>query len=424
MAARSTSEYLKAGVFLLAGLAGGIGIVVALAGGADLFIKKARYTAYFTLADGADGLKPQSLVKLGGQEVGKVDAIDFDGQLAPTAVRVSFVVFEKITLYKDVDVRLDKPLFGSSSTLNIVSVGTAAAGRADVDTKIQGQLAPGLLAQIGVDKKRVEELFKSLEDGMTKLRNVAGEIEKDYPNYRQRIENTLDSIKTTGDNVTKVIEENRASIKSALELFPSIAADAKATSNDVKAAAEKINIAIDENLPKIRTIIADAEAFSGKLNTQYDAKISQALDKFNKGLEEFEKAGGSADKGINEMRATLAELSPDLRHTAGNLRLSSDQLKLVLADVRRNPWKLLYQPGRKELQQDLLFMSARTYAEAVSELRSATTAMEAIAGAGERGNTAIKPEDYIRLKEQIDEAFKRYEGAERELLERLSREGK
>ena len=424
MAVRSTSEYFKAGVFMLAGLAGAIGIAVALAGGADLFVKKARYTAYFSLTDGADGLKPQSLVKLGGQEVGKVDAIDFDGQLAPTAVRVSFVVFDNITLYKDVDLRLDKPIFGSSSTLNIVSVGTSGAGRADVSTKIHGQLAPGLLAQVGVDKKKVEELFNSLSEGVSKLKNVAAEIEKDYPNYRQRIEATLDSIKGASENITKVIDENRVAIKAAVDQFPAITSDIKATSADVRAAAEKINKAVDESLHKTRAILADAETFAGKLNTQYDEKLGAALDKMNRGLETFEKAGGSADKGINELRATLAELAPDLRHTAGNLRLSSDQLKLVLADVRRNPWKLLYQPGRKELQQDLLFMSARSYAEAVSDLRSATTAMEAIAAAGEKGNTAIKPEDYTRLKAQIDDAFKRYQAAERELLDRLSQEAK
>ncbi|HRJ49422.1 MAG TPA: hypothetical protein PKU91_02745, partial [Phycisphaerales bacterium] len=115
----------------------------------------------------------------------------------------------------------------------------------------------------------------------------------------------------------------------------------------------------------------------------------------------------------------VATESSTVRRTMANARLASDQLKLAMMEIRAQPWRLLVQPDTKELQQQLLYDSARSYASALSDLRASATALETITASGVR--PGIDPAEVARLKRELDEALERYRVAESRLFEQIGK---
>src|SRR5262245_56653116 len=122
------------------------------------------FTVQFTLGDGALGLKPGSPELLAGQQVGKVQHVDFARAPAPgggevvTAVNVAVEVRSDLTRYENAAIALQKPLLGTLSSINISSVGSAAgvptpsgiSAAIEPGDIVKGTIAPpGFLADAG-----------------------------------------------------------------------------------------------------------------------------------------------------------------------------------------------------------------------------------------------------------------------------------
>jgi hypothetical protein len=90
----------------------------------------------------------------------------------------------------------------------------------------------------------------------------------------------------------------------------------------------------------------------------------------------------------------------------------SDQLKLTAVEVRSQPWRLLHQPTTKELSTQVLYDSTRAYAEAASDLRAASEALQAVSV-----NTGAS--DVSAMTQRLAEAMEKYRGAERALMDKL-----
>ena len=50
---------------------------------------------------------------------------------------------------------------------------------------------------------------------------------------------------------------------------------------------------------------------------------------------------------------------------------------LGLDEIRAQPWRLLKQPDKDDLMREPIYAAARSYADAVSDLRAASEALEA-----------------------------------------------
>src|SRR5262249_21045894 len=140
------------------------------------------------------------------------------------------------------------------------------------------------------------------------------------------------------------------------------------------------------------------------------------LDRGKKGVDDFADVAERADRLIKEG-------VPQLKMTIANARLASEELKLALAEVRANPWKLLSKPtGRKDLENEALYDSARANSRAGSALRATATALAAGATAtnGAGGDAAAaEREQMAMLVADLDAAFRRYREAEKRFLEKL-----
>jgi hypothetical protein len=92
----------------------------------------------------------------------------------------------------------------------------------------------------------------------------------------------------------------------------------------------------------------------------------------------------------------------------------SDQLKLTAIEVRSQPWRLLHTPTTKELSTQVLYDATRAYAEAASDLRAASEALQAV----QNQDAAAE------MSEQLSRSVEKYRAAEKALMDRLIAEEK
>jgi hypothetical protein len=149
-----------------------------------------------------------------------------------------------------------------------------------------------------------------------------------------------------------------------------------------------------------------------------------SIDRVHGLLDEGVIAAGTYGQLGERLNLIVDRESPQLRTTLTNVRLVSEQAKLFLQEFRAQPWRLLSQPSRAELEREPLYNAARQYATAVADLRAASESLESIVtasgtGAGLGAGSAVDAATIEGMRSQVRDAFGRYQQAEQELLDLL-----
>ena len=218
---------------------------------------------------------------------------------------------------------------------------------------------------------RVDSITTNADETMAKGPDIAGKIESRVDDFEQLVE-----------DVRPIIEQNRETIRLALENF-------------------------NEASENTRDVTAQARDFMDRLNGEMSDKAVAILDSGQATLDDTREAIAKADSIIGEQR-------PAIRASLANFRLASEQLRDTLVEVRRSPWRLLYRPDTRELEYELLYDAARSYAGAVTNLRGAAESLEAVSA-----SDAPDSEEVATLVSEVERAFERYRQAEEFFLEQL-----
>ncbi len=405
---RGARNNILAGILVLASIIAAI-VVVVLLGGVWERRGLRDYALRFTLEEGVPALDEGSSVLVGGKKQGIVKAIEFepsdDG--AVKAILVTVSIKRGIELRRGSQAMLISPLLGGSSTINFPTVGTGppiAAG--DI---IEADLSPPtLLAQAGYGPEQKEQVQRI-------IRNVAEASEK--------INVTLDEARAVVGKVDPVVTDVRDKWPTWSGRFDSITQNLDTTlargpelADDLEQTLADIRAVIEENRPNILSVTDDAKAVLERVRGEFSDKVSALLDKGKDAIDSGADALARAD-------ALLIELTPTIRRGMTNFRLASDQLSAMMAEVRQSPWRLLYRPERRETEFELLYDSARTYATAVSDLRSAGDSLKGLAEGAQKwnapGSEALRAEQIKALSDQLERAFDQYKQAENELLRQI-----
>ena len=420
---KSSSNNFLAGVFTIVGIVGFVFIILTLSGVSAFTQSRTKYIVQFELTDGARGLKNGSDVAVGGQSVGEVKKVRFSPSMeAPTAVDVEVAINSKVSLYEGAVVYQMKPLLGDVSAIDIPNVGNTKGHRFTEGEIIKGQVAPpSFLAQAGYGDKQKAEMQKMLENGA----KVSEDIKKITEGIGDQVKPTMDAVSGAAKDVKDVTADVKAKmtewsprIENTLKNVEQLSKESLATRalidqglEKAKAFIEKVQTLLADNTPHIENTLRNADELSTKLNNELYASVKVTMEDAQKGLKEFAAAG-------QRISNLVAEQAPELRLTLANARLASDQLKLTMTEVRRNPWRLLYQPGKKELERELLYDAARDYATAISDLRGASASLEAVAAAG------CSPERMAEIQKAMQESFAKYKEAEGKFLDMVVRESR
>lgn len=406
MPANEGRNAVKAGVFVILTLALAITAILLLAGVPEKLRPTTDYVVRFDLDEGAAGLQQDSPVRIGGRDVGRVTGVNFERTESGviTSVLVDIAVAEDIHLHEGATAFLERPLLGSGAVLNFESVGDQRSG----EVLTEGAVIPGepqvpqFMAQAGYGSTqreqlqnvlaRADSLTVDIEKAVADVREVVAEARGRSGDWFDR----ADQIFTTAQDTA---EEIREGVRSGRELIASL------------------QEGVDENRPAVNEAIANIEAASASAREAVAHFNEETLALMDDLLARGRETVAEAREAVERADEALASELPEIRKAIANARLASDQLRLTTGEVRRAPWRLLYRPSERELEFELLYDAARSYADAVSDLRAASETLESVSEAGVAESGATE-----RYAQEITDAFRRYEAAEGRFLELLSEE--
>lgn len=426
---RLTRNNLASGVFVLAAIIAATAIVVTL-GGAFEHMGKRPYTAEFPLGIGVAGLDVGSRVTLGGRQIGFVRKVRFDRTEAGAVERVlvTMSIDKKLALREDAIAYLEKPLLGSTATINFPSLGDTAAPAASEASVLRGaQAPPSILASAGYGEDQANQL-KNIMRRMDEITaKVSGTVEDfnstAYPDTKLAIAETRGMIEDARersrrwfdriDSITKNVDDTAAK-------GPAIADDLKLRTDEIGRLLASAQSYLDDNRENVDASIATFRTNTEKINAFLDRLRGELSEQASSLLTRGTDAMNRANIVLEETEATLREHRPDIRRSMANFRLGSDQLKATVEEVRASPWRLLYRPDTRELEYELLYDSARSYASAVSDLRSITDSLREAQNAG---GPAGDEERINALIDMLGKAFENYRTAEERFLDELMGDG-
>ena len=175
---------------------------------------------------------------------------------------------------------------------------------------------------------------------------------------------------------------------------------------------------VDENRDQIGLIVDNTEAASEKARVITARVEAETVDRANRLLETGQTALESASGTLQRLQTDYEGWSVDFGETVGNAALASQQLKLAAIEVRRSPWKLLYRPSEREIEHELLYDAARSFALAAADLKAASKSVQAVLDR-HTARLADDPELLDRLRRNLVEPLQNYEQAQTRLLDVL-----
>ncbi len=416
---RSDADNLRAGFFLLVALFAAITVVLILAGVGEKLKRRTAYTVFFPLGSDPTGLEIDSQVIVNGRPVGVVAGINLD--LDPSDVTADgtyykILVDRRIRFYGEPTAYLNRPLLGAGGTLNFPTIGdVGTAPVAQAGTQFRGAIAPpSFLAQAGYGPQQQAQMQDILTRGASfanELESMVKEFrEQTYPRITEMIAGTqthLDGWLQSGDRIV-------ANVDQATTKLPEISDSVDQGIQEARSVIASAQGVIDDNRANVQSTVQNAKDASARFNDLIASLQTDTKPTLDAMLTDARAAMETARKTVEHADALLQESSPSLRRTITNARLASDQLKATLEEVRRSPWRLLYRPDTRELEFELLYDSARIYAQAVSNLRETSSSLEIAANAPAGQLSAARAEE---LNAELSAAFEAYKAAERAFLD-------
>ena len=311
---------------------------------------------------------------------------------------------------------IELPLLGTVSTINIPAVGTEASGRLEPGSKIKGTLSPpAFLSQAGYGEAQKGQMQLIREKGAQiaeDIKAITADVKGRVGPVGDQLTDILARVKEFVEDAKRWVAEWGPKVTSALDAANVAVKNLDGGIDDARKFIATGQKTLDENRPRIDSIIKNADEAMAKINDKVVKEIEDALARANGALQGFRETG-------EKLNALVAEQTPEIRLTLANLRLASDQLKLTMAEIRRNPWRVLYSPGKKELEQELVYDAARSFAQASSDLNAASASLEAVMAAAKASNQPVDAAQVKFLTDSMNDAFKRYRAAEEQFRKRL-----
>ncbi len=397
MASDRSRNNVRAGIFVSVSIVLAVATIVVLTDAVgSLFKPVNHFVVSFDVADGVKNLKGGGEVRVGGVLLGRVDRVA--PRIEPNAplqrIDVEFSLDKRIRLYNDAQVVVSPALIGADAKLDVFSVGTADAGA--VRGPLTGFSGPGVLAALlgPANAEKTDDIVENARQMMEHARDAAADVERltarvtdeDWPRWSSRIDTVMDwAVNATG-KFDAVLDDGRAAVS-------------------------EVRGIVTDNRPRIDDIAVNVQDITRRLREETVDKINGVLDTGQQGLD---RAVSILDKVDREFDGW----APEIRETLAGARQTAQQLKLASIEVRRSPWKLLYRPDASELEHELLYEAARSFAMAVSDLRAAAESTERLVS-NHGQEIAASPELRKQVGDFLTGSLDRYEAAQQKLLDVL-----
>lgn len=429
MTGRFSRNTVLAGFFVLACIGLFVLVILMLTSAGDRLIGKRRYVVQFTIAEGAEGLERGSLVKLGGQRIGRVVSSDLafaPDKPDPVGIDVTIEVWSRLQLYEDATVNLVRPLLGSNSVLNISSLKAREDSKPVAEGgRIRGQIGPpGFLTQ--ADYARVQDIIARVDQ-------MSAEIQPHVKPVAENIERTIANAAKISDDATSVAGNIKARWEEWSTQISTVVARVEKGSEPIERIATRVREGVDtgsEFLDRANKLLGDNRAaIDDTINSARELMRKAQGEAYDKVIAILDNARSTSEY-VQDVSRRADELlitrGPELDQIVAHASLAAQQLKLATVEIRAAPWRLLYQPNKKELENELLYNSIRQYSESLSQLRAAAESLESATKQVAAGTAAgaVSPQTLADLTAKLKDSLSQSAEQERRFFERWVREDK
>jgi phospholipid/cholesterol/gamma-HCH transport system substrate-binding protein len=402
---------LKSGIFILVTVAAIIAVIVGIKGLTGLGEPMDRRAVAFSLKDDLGGLQVGDDIRVGGYKVGVIESINVvgaDAKATPTAeaepvhIRVEYTFPRKFALHRDAIIRIQTGVTGPSC-LNFESLGTGEALPSEV-------VLAGKPSRLGETLALLTDLSAPVQDI---LRTVDRKTLPIVNETVAKLGKTADSITTTGDHATKLVDDARGEVKPAVEKYH-VLADRAAE------ALVKIRDLLGDTTPDFRTTMANLKGITESVNHKAPSildrvdglltKLDTTLDSANAALEDVKTTAANARDLTGAAKEVIGGNRGKLDTMIASLKTASDNLKNATAEIRRSPWRLLYKPAPNEMANLNLYDAAREFAEGANDLNDASLALR-----DALHNKQSDKETVEKLMQRVNKSFDNFNDVEQRL---------
>lgn len=409
MAKQKRRNELAAGIFVLLALAGVFAILFMVADFASLFEHRVEYQVAFGVDQNIEGLTAGSAVKLGGYKIGNVTAVRperRDQQGDPGwRMMVTIRIPAKYALAAEgLRIELVRPVVGTDATLNIADVGSGPA-------VAPGQTVPGGIASAPFLADAAKHLGfgdnerEAVQQAVLHVRNLVANLERSSEQIELMIQeggqirHIIGNVDAASDTLTGIMTHADAAVLSVRDMLAEDGIILRIAARLDDAAREAVDI-LRENRRNIQAMIdsaaaagADAAEMTAQLKQQLTpllAKVDAALSRADDALAGLGELTATANDLVRRNQVPINAMVDDYRAMAGHLKAAS-------AEIRANPWRLLYQPTDKDKRQATLSEAARSFAVGAGQLNNAAEILTRL--------VAEHPDGDLAQSDQIQQAL-------------------
>ena len=365
----------KAGLFILISIALIVSVIVAIQGFDSFFEPIQRRTVTFKLNDNLSGLDKGDDVRVGGVKIGKVSRIVYvpDADAGKPMLIVHFHIPAKYKLKAGAVIRIESTVTGAAN-LNIANLGDG--------TDLPENTA--LVGQTG----GVAALLAKADDAIASIKDTAVAAQSIVKKVDDRIDPAIAKYNTLADRGAEMMVAIRDMIGPA--------------TTDFKGFMANLNVATTTIKEKLPGLLDEARNTLTKLQTTIDS-ATVAMEDIKKGSSNLKDVTASA-------RGILVGNRTKFDDIIAGLKSASDNIDRASAELRRSPWRLLYKPNPGELDNLVLFDSAREFSTGANDLNDAAQALKDAIHEGD-----VPAEDLQKKIDLLDRTFNKFNGVEQKL---------
>lgn len=473
--AKDTSN-VKAGIFVVSGIVLMFVVIIVLSDFESLFAKTQKVTVRFGLTDGLKGLKEGATVTIGDHPAGAVLSIrdELDDQKLIIGKLVEFEMPAGYRLYDNAAIKLNPPPLGGGTSLNIESIGYDATGEEQNAIMIQkkrvlrldrqGQLMnvpsdlrtqftdaqllaqgervvvdvagrprrganwiyePGevmlggietsllmadLVHEIGIgdiQRRQIQNIIMNVDiliaelskdpqrysDILANVRSVTGRADKALDQINGVLDSSRENLQVALANVRQIIESNREDLRSTI--------------SNLQKLMETNRPLVDEALTYVRDVLKRVR--------------DQTLDKITVAVDNAATTLAAARESMDQLNQMVTTQRPVLERMIANMKLASDNMKFAAIEIRRAPWRLLYEPKPEEVDTENLYSAARSFLLAADSMETSVASLNQVLA---RHAAAIPSDDQtVRLMvEKLKLSIEKFSEAEQKFFDALGEE--
>lgn len=407
---RKEHNELAAGVFVVLCLTVALGVVLWL--GSDKLFNQARQKAYFytQIAAGSSGLREGLSVQVGGKEIGRISQVNLMPQKGMTLFVVD-VNREDLRFYSNGKSHVVPPLVGDS-LLSVTDTGDPNRAPEDPNVPVAANDENHPILVTGGFDEAVSSITKAANDVRDIADNLLRQMDANKPDTMLA---HFNSLATKIDSAAGSID--RAASDVSLQLSSkdpnSFLGKLLSSADHIESFTSQLDRMAADADPKVKGALTALATTADQLRDYFKKDIAEILAKIKVAGDEAVKTTKDFSAISQQVRDMVTYNKPGVDEMLDNFVLTSANLKATSAEVRRNPWRLLYKPSEDEQVKANIFDAARAFSSGAAELDQAVTKLRMVEP------NSIDPAELKEISAHLQATFEKFTKAEQGLWRQL-----